>query len=233
MKTNVVEDNRLEDTRLTDAHVSNGAPQATPSEQLVAVRAEVLSDAEHALGNLFQRIYHLTRLTRDTLGPNGERLTSAVENVERLLELLFDYVSPVEVELRSVAALKVVESLASQVRSQSSAEVATPECPPVYVVADARLLRRTFQLLVRAFARDIERASRIALGVSHDAERTEIGARIEVADPNQGGADANLAVAVAARLIDLNGGELRHGANAEGVSWSVALPTSKDGHAAL
>jgi hypothetical protein len=228
VKTNVVEDNRL-----SDAHDSNGAPKATPSEQLVAVRAEVLSDAEHALGNLFQRIYHLTRLTRDGLGTNGERLTSAVENVERLLELLFDYVSPVEVELRSVAAQKVVESLASQVRSQSSAEVATADCPPVYVVADARLLRRTFQLLVRAFARDLERASRIALGVSHDAERTEIGARIEVADPNQGGADANLAVAVAARLIDLNGGELRHRSTPDGVSWSVALPTGKEDHVAL
>jgi hypothetical protein len=225
----VSEESRLQ----SEAYVSNGGQPPSPSEQLVAVRPDVLSDAEHALGNLFQRIYHLTRLTRDALGPNAERLTSAVENVERLLELLFDYVSPVEVELRSLPASKVIESLASQLRSQGPAEVAMAECPAVYVVADAKLLRRSFQLLTRAFARDIERASGIALGVSHDVERTELGARIEVADANQSAADANLALAVAARLIDLNGGELRHAATAEALSWSVVLPSSKEDHVAV
>lgn len=207
--------------------------QRNPSEHLVAVRTDVLSDAEHALGNLFQRIYHLTRLTRDGLGPHAERLTGAVENVERLLELLFDYVSPVEVELRSLGASKVVESLTAQIRAHAPCDVAAPDCPPVYVIADGRLLRRSFQLLGRAFARDLERASRVALEVVHDSERTEFGVYVEVAEPNQSAADANLALAVAARLIDLNGGELRHATTAAASSCRVALPNCKESHVAV
>ena len=214
------------------AHVANDG-QRNPSEHLVAVRTDVLSDAEHALGNLFQRIYHLTRLTRDGLGPHAERLTGAVENVERLLELLFDYVSPVEVELRALAAPKVVESLTALIREHALCDVTAGECPSVYVIADGRLLRRSFQLVGRAFARDLERASRVALEIRGDAERTEFGVLVEVGEPNQSAADANLALAVAARLIDLNGGELRHAIGGSSSSWRVALPTSKESHVAV
>jgi hypothetical protein len=217
----------------SDLYPSSAEPQNS-SEHLVAIRADVLSDAEHALGNLFQRIYHLTRLTRDNLGPHAERLTGAVENVESLLELLFDYVSPVDVELRPVAAPKVFESLIAQVRPQTACELAPIECPAVYVVADSRLLRRSFQLMARAFAREFERASRVDLGVvSEDADRTEFSVRINVTDASPGAADAKLALAVAARLVDLNGGELHHAAAADALSWSIALPTSKEAHGAI
>ena len=47
------------DARPSDGTTStSGDP--TQTEQLVAVRPDVLGDAEHALGNLFQRVYHVT-----------------------------------------------------------------------------------------------------------------------------------------------------------------------------
>jgi hypothetical protein len=205
----------------------------SPNEHLVAVRTDVLNDAEHALGNLFQRIYHLTRLTREGLGPHAERLNGAVENIERLLELLFDYVSPVDVELGPLAAAKVVESLTAQIRGQASCDVAAIECPPVQVIVDVKLLRRSLQLLGRAFGRDVERASRVVLDVTCDADRTEFGVHLEVAEPNSSAADAHLALAVAARLIELNGGELRHATDAAACAWRIALPTAKESHVAV
>ena len=85
-----------------------------PDEQLVAVRREVLSDVEHAVGNLLQRMHHVARAAKAGLGPQGERLQQTLDELERLLELLFDYVSPVEVQMRPTAAAQIAESLAAQ-----------------------------------------------------------------------------------------------------------------------
>src|ERR1044071_9824306 len=93
-------------------------------EQLVSVRTEVLTDAEHALGNLFQRIYHVTRVAREGLGPYADRLNGTVQDLERLLELLFDYVSPVDLEMRPTSCGRVAESLAVQLRAHTG-EVVT------------------------------------------------------------------------------------------------------------
>ena len=92
-------------------------------EQLVAVRREVLNDVEHAVGNLLQRMHHAARAAKAGLGPQGERLQNALDDLERLLELLFDYVSPVEVQVRPTDAERIAESLAAQLRAQGVAEV--------------------------------------------------------------------------------------------------------------
>jgi hypothetical protein len=222
-----------------DAPVSGGAPavpggEPLPAEQLVAVRPDVLGDAEHALGNLFQRVYHVTRLAREGLGAHADRLTEALESIEHLLELVFDYVSPVEIELRPLGAAKVAESLAAQLRGHG-VRLETGECPPLRVLGDPRVLGRAFHLLVRAFGRDWEKASRVAFEVVHDAEaeRVQFTVRAEASEPSVTPADANLALAVAGRLIDLQGGDLITAAGAESHLCSVALAVSTENHGAV
>src|SRR5215470_18429518 len=112
-------------------------------EQLVAVRRAVLNDVEHAVGNLLQRMHHAARAAKGGLGEQGERLETALDDLERLLELLFDYVSPVEVQVRPTDAERIAESLAAQLRGQGAAELAPGAPPAVEVLADPRILSRS------------------------------------------------------------------------------------------
>lgn len=203
------------------------------SERLVTVRPSILHDAEHALGNLFQRIYHITRASREALGPQAERLTAALGDLERLLELVFDYVSPVEIQMRPTAAARVAESLAVQVRMHTAAQVELGSCPPVAVLGDPRLLRRSFELLGRVCGRYWETAPRIALNVLHGelSDRAEFVVQSLGHHDVSGPADAKLALAVAARLVELHGGELRLGLSESVATCSVILPTSRVDHA--
>jgi hypothetical protein len=175
-------------------------------ERLVSLREDVLNDAEHAVGNLLQRMHHAERSARAEMGVHGERLQTALSDLERLLDLLFGYVSPVDVELRATAAEHVAESLAAQLRGQGAA-VTVAAVPAVQVLADPRALGRSFQLLAesRNWA-----GGALEVGVRCDAaaERVEfdVHGAGEVAAPGPHGA---LAAAVAGRLIDLLGGELR------------------------
>lgn len=222
------------DARPSDGTTStSGDP--TQTEQLVAVRPDVLGDAEHALGNLFQRVYHVTRLTREGLGAHADRLTEALENIEQLLELVFDYVSPVEIDLRPVGAPKVLESLVAQLRNhRGAAELPTGDCPALRVLVDPRVVSRSFQLVARALGRDWERAGDLALEVAHDeeGERIQFTVRAGVGEGGLAAADANLAFAVAGRLIDLQGGELQVSTSEGALVCSIALPVSMESHGA-
>ncbi len=207
-------------------------PEQRHSEHLVALRPDVLDDAEHAVGNLLQRMYHVSRVAREGLGPHAERLTGALQDLERLLELVFDYISPVEIELRPVAAASVAESLAAQVRGISGGAVAVGECPVVPVLADSRLLRRSFQLMGRVYGRDWWGTPNITLQVAHDTtlERAEFVVVVAPKEATSTAVEADLAHAVATRLIDLHGGELRHSRSPTAVTCSIILPTSKGLH---
>jgi len=206
------------------------------SEYLVTLRPEVLSDAEHAFGNLFQRIHHVTRLAREGLGAQAERLTVALDDLEGLLELLFDYVSPVDLEVRPLNCGRVAESLQAHIRTHASGEFSVGVCPAVDVMADPRALSRGFHLLGKARARELRGASRIAIEVTHDrsAGRAELlmsaqsGADTAVQGNGSAGrmAEENLAWEVAARLIELQGGELRQ-LSGGALTCSVALPLAE------
>jgi hypothetical protein len=188
-------------------------------ERLVAVREDVLNDVEHAVGNLLQRMHHAARSSRAEMGAHGERLETALADLERLLDLLFGYVSPVDVELRATDAERVAESLAVQLRGQG-AEVTVAAVPAVRVLADLRALGRSFQLL----SESRRWQARMTLEVRHDAaaERVEFALR-GAADAAAPGARGVLAAAVAARLLDLQGGEL---ASQPDGTCAVALPVA-------
>ena len=145
-----------------------GSPEQPGTEHLVSVRAEVLSDAEHALGNLFQRIRHVARAAGDRLGPHSERMNANLQDLERLLELVFDYVSPVEVELRPTACSRIADSLAAQLRTHGATELATGKCPELRLLADGRVLSRSFQLLARTLANELACASSASIEIQHN-----------------------------------------------------------------
>lgn len=180
-------------------------------EQLVAVRREVLSDVEHAVGNLLQRMHHAARAAKDGLGPQGERLHNALDDLERLLELLFDYVSPVDVQIRPTAAEQIAESLAAQLRAQGVAEVTHGAAVTIDVLADPRVLSRSFVLLAQACARACEGGGPVAIEVVHDAAGDRVQFLVQSAADVPGVAtpQSSLAAAVAGRLIELQGGELQ------------------------
>ena len=119
-------------------------------EHLVAVRLGVLADAEHVVGNLLQRIQHLARLSERALGIEAARLQEAVAGLERLLQMLFDYVSPTQVCMRQTVAATIADSLLAEVRSHATGSVMVGERASVAMVADRRLLSRSFQLLGQA-----------------------------------------------------------------------------------
>lgn len=195
--------------------------EARTDERLVELREGVLNDVEHAVGNLLQRMHHAARSARAEMGVHGERLQSALTDLERLLDLLFGYVSPVDVDVRAMEAARVAESLAAQVRGQG-VEVQLGAVPAVRVLADPRVLGRSLQLL--AESRSWAAAGPMALSVSYDAASERVAYALR--GPGEAtvlGAPGALAVAVAGRLIDLQGGAL---ASDERGGCAVTLPVA-------
>jgi hypothetical protein len=180
-------------------------------EQLVAVRPNVLSDVEHAVGNLLQRMHHCARAATGGLGVQGERLQGALDDLERLLELLFDYVTPVELEVKPIEASRLAESLAAQLRGQGVAEVGSGAVPAILVLADPRVVSRSFLLLAQACVRDGEQVPPLTIDIIHDpaGERVQFVVQAAADIPVMATAHASLAAAVAERLIELQGGELQ------------------------
>ena len=115
-------------------------------EQLVAVRRAVLNDVEHAVGNLLQRMHHAARTAKAGLGA-----------------LFFDYVSPVEVQVRPTDAERIAESLAAQLRAQGVSEVRLGATAATRVLADPRVMGRSFLLLAQACARELDGAGPVAI----------------------------------------------------------------------
>jgi len=194
------------------------------AEQLVALRPDVLNDVEHAVGNLLQRMHHAARAASADAGAPGERLQATLDELERLLELFFDYVSPVEVQVRPTDAARIADSLAAQLRGHGAVVTVEPGPAPL-VLADPRTLSRSFALLGQATAREWDGALLAIVAAGDPAgERVEFQVRGS-AVPALASAASVLATAVARRLIELQGGELREQGAASGL-LAVVLPVA-------
>lgn len=196
-------------------------------EQLVAVRRAVLNDVEHAVGNLLQRMHHAARTAKAGLGAQGERLQTTLDDLERLLELFFDYVSPVEVQVRPTDAERIAESLAAQLRAQGVSEVRLGATAATRVLADPRVMGRSFLLLAQACARELDGAGPVAIDVVHDPAGDRVQFLVQSADGTAVAPTAfsSLAAAVAGRLIELQGGEL-HVRPQPACACAVVLPAA-------
>jgi len=203
--------------------------QSSGDQHIVALRPNVLNDAEHALGNLFQRIYHVTRAARDGLGPYADRMTANLQNLEKLLQLVFDYVSPVELDIRAVDSARVIESLAAHVREHIVGEIEMPSCPQTPISADTRALGRSFQLLGLAFHNEFSSASRVAIEVLKEKGGGSVGFSVQAIGNRRCTQETQAALAweVAARLIEIQGGELVKSTEAGGYTCTVVLPIAQ------
>jgi len=197
-------------------------------EQLVAVRRDVLNDVEHAVGNLLQRLHHAARAATAGVGSPGERLQGTLDDLERLLELLFDYVSPVAVQVRPTSADRIAESLAAQLRAQGTREVAHGAAPGLQVLADPRVLSRSFLLLAQACVREGDGNAALSIEIVPDPAGDRVQFLVQSASEAAAAAatpHGSLAAAVAGRLIELQGGEL-HAWPHPGCACAVALPVA-------
>ncbi len=194
-----------------DAPPSNeGAERREPA----AAEVDVLGEIEHGFGNLLQRLRHAARAAA---GPQGERLQAGLDDLEGLLALMFDYVSPMPVQARPIALATVVESLCAQLRGRGASARPGALCSGT-VRVDPRLLNRCWQLLGEACVPRLDAAGdwRIETRPSVAGDQVECtlyavsGAVPETSDPR-----ATLAAAVAGRLLALQGGALRRGAGAD------------------
>lgn len=194
------------------------------TEQLVALRPDVLNDVEHAVGNLLQRMHHVARTARDELGAPGERLQATLDELEQLLGLFFDYVSPLEIDLRPTAAARVAESLAAQLRGHGAAVTIEAGAAPA-VLTDPRTLSRSFTLLGQA-AGGAWDGQPVVIAAAGDANGERVAFEVRAALPVAPVAAASaLATAVARRLIELQGGELLERPSAA-CACSVVLPVA-------
>lgn len=194
----------------------------------MAICPEVLNEAEHALGNLFQRIHHIARVAREGLGANAERMTGALSDLQELLDLLFDYVTPVTLDARPVGCDRLAESLAANVRPLVAQELTTNCAAGATIDIDTRVLSRSFQVLARARTRELAAAQMVALTGTHDAA----SGTVDLVMVLHGGetialsTDVDLAWEVAARLIELQGGELRETASGNSRTITMTFPVS-------
>lgn len=191
----------------------------------MSLRPAVLNDAEHAVGNFLQRIHHMARvLCAGADAEQGERFHQALGDLERVLELLFDYVLPTDVAPRPTDAGVVADSLAAQVRAHCGAEVAVGDCPAQRLLVDPKVMIRCFQLLGAACGKAWQGVS--SLRVDLAAETAGERLRLSVSGGTAGdaaSAEARMAAAVAAQLIEAQGGEL-HWSQAEPGALAMLLP---------
>lgn len=189
---------------------SSGSEGTGEGEVLVSLRPEVLHDAEHAVGNLLQRIHHVARVS--LAGGEAEqrdRVRTALSDLERLLELLFDYVSPVAIEARPTDASRVASSMISQVRAHAGESVAMAGEPSGKVMVDPRTMSRCFQLIGDSLGSVWKEAPGVAVDVAsgQNGDGMALAVRADGATAPLSAA-ARVGLAVAGRLIEMQGGEL-------------------------
>jgi hypothetical protein len=205
-------------------------PESPSGETSVArdpasVEIDVLAEIEHALGNLLQRLHHTAR---SIASPHGEQLEEAVGDLERLLALVFDYVSPTPVQVRPVAVATAVESLCAQLRGLGASVTLGAVCAGT-VRVDPRILNRSWQLLGEACVVARRGPGEWYVEAERPAASDQVECRLhavtggapEATDPR-----ATLAAAVARRLLALQGGALRHRVS-DDTAYAVVLPAGE------
>jgi hypothetical protein len=193
--------------------------------ELVVVRQAVLATVDHAFGNIFQRLYHLLRTLRSGTNHVVPALEESVREVQSLLELFVDYVAPTPLEMRPLRTTDVASSFRRHADDELGTEriqLVVKDDPTAMVAVDPSRLGRVFHLLAQLLA---ERASADGLsGVcAPSATGTHFEIRIDGLTPVNS-PEAELRWALAEKLVDLQGGELRWLAAGQGAGWTLRLP---------
>jgi len=202
----------------------DGAVDDDGDGELVVVRSAVLATVDHAFGNLFQRLYHLIRTLRTGEGQHSVPvLESSIRELHGLLELFVDYVAPMSLEVRPVPIADVTRSFCRHADDQLGAgrlQVSVDADGEATVVIDPARLARAFHLLAPSLAESAGRPC-AECGIARSATHFEI--RVDGSNPSKSAA-ADLRWALAEKLVDLQGGELRRLENGRNAGWILRLP---------
>ena len=194
---------------------------------LVVVQPSVLSTVDHAVGNLFQRVYHLIRTARNGNHETLAVLEESVHELQALLELFVDYVAPTVIQSRPLPAADLLLSCRRHLEEEIGSgriDLRSAELAGVSVAADPARMARVFDLLSRALRRAVGPTGlRACAAVSGDGVYFEITFERLAA---RGDANDEVRRALAQKLIDLQGGELRECVAPDGVQWTVRVPVS-------
>jgi hypothetical protein len=191
--------------------------------ELVVVRPSVLATVDHACGNIFQKLYHLLRTTRSGSNHSSAALEDTIRQLQSLIELFLDYVAPTSVQPQPIRVVSLLASfrghLDDQLAGPVEVDMTGDDCTTV--VADPVRLGRAFQLLAQS-AGAPGREGTLQLQCRLSSGRTHF--EITVSHRPGGAGDAELRWAVAEKLVDLQGGELRQDLRSDGVRWTLRLP---------
>jgi hypothetical protein len=203
---------------------ANPASEAPPQADgdLVVLQQNVLATVDHAFGNIFQRLYHLIRTVRAGSGPTLPALEDSVRELQSLLELFMDYVTPTSLETRMLRTADVGASFRRHFEEQVgdcrlTVDVGEEHCGTV--LADPARLARVFHLLAQLVP--AQEAIRSRIGLSATGTQYEIALEL----PRfVNSAASDLRWVLSQKLIELQGGELRRLCAAERDGWTLRLP---------
>jgi hypothetical protein len=191
---------------------------------LVVVQQHVLATVDHACGNIFQRLYHLIRTARAGGNHALPALEESVRELQALLELFVDYVAPMAIEIRPLRTADVSASFRHHLdEALGIGRVVVVDVEVTGNVAvDPARLARVFHLLAQSLHEPAGHGgSHAVCAVVAGAGHFEIV--IEDVTPVKTPA-AELRWALAEKLVDLQGGELRRVVTAETERWMLRLP---------
>ena len=208
-------------------HQPSERPPGPDENQIVIVRPAVVEHVGHALGNLFQRIYHLIDqipVDQAATGPLG----TSVRQLEDFLQLVIDYFSPLPLALQHVPSTEVAQSLARQISDTVGCAVQLDAELPIEggLLVDPGQLARTFGLLAKQLEH-APRGERIILKATVRSPNRSLvfGLRAPGACDYRRSSEAEMRWAVAEKLIEMHGGTVQQDSGPAGdVLWEIVLP---------
>jgi signal transduction histidine kinase len=186
---------------------------------LVAVRPEVMGEAEHAFGNLFHRLHYLAQKLQNRGVEGAAALGGSVTDLEDLLRLVLDYVSPLAIEARLLDAETVVRGLESGLERRLGERC--EEVAQARVLGDGGQLSQAFAYMRRVLAegthvdvkveRDVGEGWLVLSG--EEAGRTVVAS-----------GRAMIPWALAQKIVEAHGGTLTEETENGGARWKLRLP---------
>lgn len=204
-------------------------PAGGRDEQMVVVRPEVLDTVGHVLGNVFQRLYHLVDRVAEADPLTAEELRGTTGRLEGFLQLLLDYVSPTVPSLQFVSFADVAQSLARRLSEAFGGRVRVHvNAPPGgEVLVDPSSLSRAFELLASLLqGRPVaESAQAISVNLQGGPRWLRMSVSLVEGMVATQGSDSEMRWAVAAKMIETQGGTLgqQNGPSGE-PRWEITLP---------
>lgn len=208
----------------------DGVVRASADElgQLVIVRPRVVENADHVLGNLFQRLYHGVERARALDGALADDLAASMHEVEDCLQLLLDYVAPFAPALEAVPVPEILASLRQRVGERLGCDVVSDAGPEGTVMVDPGRLGRAFAQMVLRLVPASASSTPARLTATVQGESVVLTVHLPEVTLAPRTSMNELRWAVADKLIEIHAGALDERAAAGGeVQWNVSLPRGR------